>query len=186
MRAAPAAAAASFRAAAEPGLRALGRSLGSALATALRGRRALLVGLDGELGAGKTTLVAAALEALGVRARIASPSYGLVHPYRLNPGADGAAREALHVDLYRVRQPVEMDELDLPGGAGGAGGRLLLVEWFENARGCLGEPDVALLLRHAEPGRRVKATGASRSGERIVDALRRARHPELVLDDRLE
>ena len=176
---------ASFRAGSERGLATLGQALGLALERTLGGGTSLLVGLDGELGAGKTTLAAATLKALGVHSRITSPTYGLVHPYAVNLNDSGAAVDVLHVDLYRLQQPVELDELDLLADASttpGAGGRLLLVEWLENACGRLGAPDVAVFLRHAEPGRLVTARGNSQAGRRIVQLLRTARHRELSLN----
>ena len=176
---------ASFRAHSERGMAALGHALGLALESALAGQPSLLLGLDGELGAGKTTLAAATLKALGVHARITSPTYGLVHPYTVDLNDSGAAVDVLHVDLYRLQQAVELDELDLIADASttpGAGGQLLLVEWLENARGRLGAPDVGLFLRHAEPGRLVTARGNSRAGRQIVNLLRTARHRELILN----
>ena len=174
----------SFRAHSERGMAALGHALGLALASILAGQPSILLGLDGELGAGKTTLVAATLKALGVHARITSPTYGLVHPYSVSLNDSGKAVDVLHVDLYRLQQAVELDELDLladVSAARSAGGQLLLVEWFENARGRLGAPDVAVLLRHAEPGRLISAQGISDVGRQIVRLLRTVSHQELIL-----
>ena len=174
---------ATFRADSERGLAALGHALGLALRGALAGRHLILLGLDGELGTGKTTLAAAILKALGVQARITSPTYGLVHPYTVTLGDSRTILDMLHVDLYRVQQPVELDELDLHGDdptAARASRRLLLVEWFENARGRLGTPDVAVLLQHREPGRSITVKGISDPGKQIVCLLHDARHPDLI------
>ena len=176
---------ASFRAHSERGLAALGNALGLALESALAGQPSILLGLDGELGAGKTTLAAATLKALGVHARITSPTYGLVHPYLVRLNDSGKAVDVLHVDLYRLQQAVELDELDLLADVSTtpcAGGQLLLVEWLEKACGRLGAPDVAVFLRHAEPGRRVTARGISHVGRQVVRLLRTVRHRELSLN----
>ena len=90
--------------------------------------------------------------------------------------------EALHVDLYRLRQPDELDELGLESGiqsTPSAASRLLLVEWFENAAGRLPSPDLAFRLAHAEPGRLVNLRARSAPGARILRLLREAAHPEL-------
>ena len=173
-----------FSARSVDGLTALGRTLGGALKEAIAGRRFLLLALDGELGAGKTTLAAATLGALGVRSRVTSPTYGLVHVHMFVLGDNGPQAEALHVDLYRLRHLAELDELGLEEGVQStpaAACQVLLVEWFENARGRLGRPDLAFRLVHARPGRLVNLRAHSNPGGRILRLLREAAHPELQL-----
>lgn len=97
-----------------------GRRLG-ARAAAVRA----FVALHGPLGAGKTTLVHAACAGAGVREPVTSPTFTLVHEHR------AGALEVRHVDLYRIRDPAELDELgweDLV-----AGTALVFVEWAERA-----------------------------------------------------
>ena len=160
-----------LRAANAGGLTALGRALGTALGEVAGEHQRLLIGLDGELGTGKTTLAAGALAALGVQSIVTSPTYGLVHPYTAELPANGATVEILHVDLYRLTQPAELDELGLDDGfrlAPAAVRRVMLVEWLENAGGRLGIPDLAVRLRHETVGRRVELQANSAAGERIV------------------
>ncbi|MCY3987228.1 MAG: tRNA (adenosine(37)-N6)-threonylcarbamoyltransferase complex ATPase subunit type 1 TsaE [Gammaproteobacteria bacterium] len=166
------------------GLAALGRTLAGALKEAIAGRPLLLLALDGELGTGKTTLAAATLAALGVRSRVTSPTYGLVHAHMFTLAGTGRKVEALHVDLYRLRHLAELDELGLEDGVQStpaAACQVLLVEWFENARGRLGSPDLAFRLKHAKPGRLVNLRAHSTTGGRILRSLRGAAHPELQL-----
>lgn len=170
-----------FSASGAGGLKALGQALGEALCEPLAGGQFLLLALNGELGAGKTTLAGAVLARLGVRGRVSSPTYGLVHPYPLHLSG-GRTAEALHVDLYRLRGPAELDELGLEDGFEATprgAGRLMLVEWFERAGGRLGSPDIALRLSHESSGRRVVVHAESIEGARIVSAVREAPHPEL-------
>lgn len=68
--------------------------------------------LQGDLGAGKSTLARALLRALGVQGAIRSPTYTLVERY---PLADG--HEAWHLDLYRIGQADELDFLGLDEGS---------------------------------------------------------------------
>lgn len=174
--------AATFSAGSVGGLTALGRTLGGALKETVAGRPFLLLALDGELGAGKTTLAAATLGALGVRSAVTSPTYGLVHAHVFALGGNGPKVEVLHVDLYRLRHPAELDELGLEDGVQStpaAACQVLLVEWFENAGGRLGLPDLALRLVHSKPGRLVELRAHSTPGVRILRLLREAAHPEL-------
>lgn len=174
--------AAVFSARSADGLKALGRTLGGALKETVADKPFLLLALDGELGTGKTTLAGATLGALGVRSPVTSPTYGLVHAHVFALAGKGPEVEVLHADLYRLRHPAELDELGLEDGiqsTPAAASRVLLVEWFENARGRLGAPDLACRLRHAEPGRFVDLRAHSTPGGRILRLLREVAHPEL-------
>lgn len=82
-------------------------ALGASLAQALQGLPGGVVYLNGALGAGKTTLVRGWLRALGVTGSIRSPTYTLIEPYAI----DG--RDWLHLDLYRLKAPDELEGLGL-------------------------------------------------------------------------
>lgn len=179
----PVASEASFRIGSASGLTALGRGMGKPLAAAAGLRRSLTLGFDGELGTGKTTLIGGILHALGLNAPVTSPTYGLVHPYAVRPPGAQAELEVLHIDLYRLRHASELDELGLPEefpGAPANAARVLLVEWFANAAGRLGAPDMAICLAHANPGRIVRAQGHSPAGNGVVRSLGGISHPDLA------
>ncbi len=67
-----------------------------------------LVALNGELGAGKTTLTRGLGEALQVRGAVTSPTFVLA---RTHPRVDGPP--LVHVDAYRLQSAVELDDLDI-------------------------------------------------------------------------
>ena len=92
-----------------------------------------VVELHGDLGAGKSTLARALLRALGVTGTIRSPTYTLVEQYPLTVGG-----MALHLDLYRIGAPGELEFLGLDAGDI----RLWLVEWPERGQGALPHPDL--------------------------------------------
>jgi tRNA threonylcarbamoyladenosine biosynthesis protein TsaE len=83
-----------------------------------------VVGLSGELGAGKTTLVRAIAAGLGVRQAVTSPTFALVHRY------DGAACSVYHVDGYRLRRAGEAADLGFDEMARERDA-VILVEWPE-------------------------------------------------------
>jgi tRNA threonylcarbamoyladenosine biosynthesis protein TsaE len=115
------------------------RGFGVSLATALPPASVLF--LEGELGAGKTTLTAGLIGALGFTGAVTSPTYALIHAY---PTPEG---RALHVDAYRVRDAQELYELDLEDLM--AGSRLSVVEWGERLYDDY--PDAPILrLEHLE------------------------------------
>ena len=129
--------------------------LGNALA-ATRPLRAVVF-LQGDLGAGKSTLARAWLRALGVTGAIKSPTYALVERYPI-PGG-----EAAHLDLYRLAAAAELDFLGLDELAAEA--TLWLVEWPERGAGSLPPPDLRVLLVAEGGGRRAVLESASAVGE---------------------
>lgn len=97
------------------------KAFGARLAAALRPGD--VVGLSGPLGIGKTSLARAVLSALGHQGEVPSPSFAIVQPYEtLDP-------PVWHVDLYRIEDVSELDELGLDAAAEG----VLLIEWPEKA-----------------------------------------------------
>lgn len=83
-----------------------------------------VVALSGQLGAGKTSIARGLLAALGLEGEAPSPSYAIVQPY----APPEVAFPVLHVDLYRIDDPDEAEELGLEDARGDS---LLLVEWPE-------------------------------------------------------
>jgi tRNA threonylcarbamoyladenosine biosynthesis protein TsaE len=97
-----------------------------------------VVYLTGDLGAGKTTLARGFLHALGVAGIVHSPSYNLMDVYETNAGP------VVHLDLYRMRDPSELEPLGLRDEA--RPGALWLVEWPQRGEGWLPPPDVVVTL----------------------------------------
>jgi tRNA threonylcarbamoyl adenosine modification protein YjeE len=104
-----------------------------------------VVFLHGDLGAGKSSLARALLRARGVEGPIKSPTYSLVERYATDVG------EALHLDLYRIREAGELEFLGLDDVD--AASRLWLVEWPERGQGSLPAADLAIRLEVAGTGR---------------------------------
>jgi len=119
--------------------------------------------LRGELGAGKTTCVRGLLHALGVTGLVRSPTYTLVEPYRVGD------MNFVHIDLYRLQTPLEVDELGLRDYC--EPGYLLLIEWPERGGLALPAADVDLGLRYADNGRSASASAQSPLGLAWLDNL---------------
>lgn len=120
-----------------------------------------VVHLRGELGAGKSTLARAWLRALGVAGAIRSPTYTLVERYPLPQG------EALHLDLYRIGDAVELEFLGLDE----AEAMLWLVEWPERGGRGLPSPDLVVALSMEGAGRRAELSPGSPVGRAWVASL---------------
>lgn len=83
-----------------------------------------VIALSGPLGAGKTSIARGLLAALGLESEAPSPSFAIVQPY----DPPEVRFPVLHVDLYRIEHPGEIEELGLDDALADS---LLLVEWPE-------------------------------------------------------
>lgn len=88
-----------------------------------------LVALIGDLGTGKTSFAQGVIEGLGVAARAKSPTFAIVHQYR------GAGFPVFHLDVYRLKDPAELESLDFREMFFGPG--VALVEWADRVTGWL-------------------------------------------------
>ncbi len=100
-----------------------------------------VVALEGGLGAGKTTFVAALVRALGNDAEVSSPTFTFWHRYGGTPPLE-------HVDLYRIESAAELPELGLEEAFGPD--RIVFVEWPERIPALV--PDRALRVRISGSG----------------------------------
>ena len=122
-----------------------------------------VVWLQGDLGAGKTTLVRSLLRGLGYAGRVKSPTYTLLEPYELDD------RMVYHLDLYRLAAPDELEWLGIRDLL--TDNDLLLVEWPERGQGVLPEPDLDLVIDYAGEGRRLSARVPTERGARMLASL---------------
>jgi tRNA threonylcarbamoyladenosine biosynthesis protein TsaE len=122
-----------------------GRLLGTAPGASAPCR---VVTLSGELGAGKSTFARGVLRSLGAVGPIKSPSYTLMETYDL-PDI-----QVLHLDLYRLRDPEELENLGLADFH--RPGHLWLVEWPERGAGRLPDPDLGFVFSIAADGHRIE------------------------------
>ncbi|HEY9202563.1 MAG TPA: tRNA (adenosine(37)-N6)-threonylcarbamoyltransferase complex ATPase subunit type 1 TsaE [Gammaproteobacteria bacterium] len=123
--------------------------------------------LQGDLGAGKTTLVRGFLQALGHVGAVKSPTYTLVEPYEIN------GQGIYHFDLYRLGEP---DELEYAGGRDYFDGEsICLIEWPEKAAGYLPVADLLCELayetRNGVQGRACKLQAGTEKGDKIIADL---------------
>jgi len=119
--------------------------------------------LKGDLGAGKTTLVRGMLRHLGYEGAVRSPTYTLLEPYTI----DG--RQLIHLDLYRLADPEELEFLGLRDLL--EADSLVVVEWPQQGVGFLPEVDLLIEIDHLDGGRRLHFEPRSERGEAMVAGL---------------
>jgi tRNA threonylcarbamoyladenosine biosynthesis protein TsaE len=140
-----------------------------------------IVLLNGDLGAGKTTLVRGLLRHLGYQGIVKSPTYTLVEPYLFNETTNNSYKTAkkgggvlykhpiYHFDLYRLADPEELEYI---------GGRdywestaLCLIEWPEKAAGYLPEADLEITIHHQGESRLIEIIKDSTSQQTPTNSI---------------
>ncbi len=125
----------------------LGTALAAAIAEASAAIRTqgLVISITGQLGAGKTSLIRAALRSLGVTGAIKSPSFALVEPYVVS------SLDFYHFDFYRLADPEEFSLAGFRELFGPAS--VCLIEWPEKAGRYLPAADLQIALQVSGEGR---------------------------------
>lgn len=133
---------------------------GAALAAVCRGA---VIYLEGDLGAGKTTFSRGLLRELGVTGAVKSPTFSIVEVYALTDGS------VFHLDLYRLRDPEEVNYLGVADQLGEKD--VLLVEWAGHGKGALPRADLEIRLLHHGEQRRLESEAHSMRGAAMLRKL---------------
>ena len=133
----------------------------------------LTVALDGDLGAGKTTLTRHFAEALGLQARVTSPSFVLMNVYRHPQEADAQAG-LIHADFYRLDDASAESVVAELEEHGAQRPMWVWVEWASRIPRFAQTVDLQLDITVAEEARRYRFTGVSKQGLKAVTALKEA------------
>ncbi|TNF01518.1 MAG: tRNA (adenosine(37)-N6)-threonylcarbamoyltransferase complex ATPase subunit type 1 TsaE [Gammaproteobacteria bacterium] len=141
----------------EEAMVAFGRQLGAVLTDGS------LVFLEGDLGAGKTTLSRGMLSAFGHCGVVKSPTYTLVEPYQLGK------KLIYHFDLYRLGDPEELEYIGIRDYLQQAS--FCLVEWPERGAGMLPAPDLRIQIDIESGARRLVVEANTERGKGAIKKL---------------
>jgi tRNA threonylcarbamoyladenosine biosynthesis protein TsaE len=136
--------------------------LAAALAGALKAP--LVVYLQGDLGSGKTTFTRALVQALGFPGRVKSPTYGLLEHYATDQF------QVLHLDLYRIEKPEEIDFLGIEDLFDER--TVLMIEWPERGAGELPEADLLIQFDHQGARRKLQLQARSAAARSLLAGIR--------------
>ncbi len=140
-------------------------ALGASLARVLV--PGLVIYLQGDLGAGKTTLTRSLLHAAGYEGHVKSPTYTLLEPYEVEIA--GQKVYLFHFDLYRMKTPEEFLDAGFREYFDGDG--ICIVEWPENGDLVLPPPDIDATLTAEGEGRKIRLVGLTDKGVACLQQL---------------
>lgn len=147
----------------EQAMQQLGEQLIKAITPVKASPNGIVLYLNGDLGAGKTTLTRYMLRALGYQGKVKSPTYTLVEEYPL------ATKQIYHFDLYRLADPEELEFMGIRDYF--TEQSLCLLEWAEKGQGLLPPADLNINIAFASQGRTIQLVANSAQGEQIICQL---------------
>lgn len=110
-------------------------------------KNALVISLEGELGAGKTTLTQGLAKLLGIKAKIKSPTFTLMKKYKI-PGLK-KSRFLYHLDCYRLRDHRDLLALGIKDILNN-NENVILIEWPERIKKILPKNHIKIHLDHID------------------------------------
>ena len=108
----------------------------------------LIIGLEGDLGSGKTTFIQGIAQGLGIKDKITSPTFVIMKKYPWEKG------EFFHIDCYRIESEdlLELDFKEIVNQPG----NIVMIEWAERVRDILPDNVVWMKFEHlGEDKRRI-------------------------------
>lgn len=131
-----------------------GENLARQILKRKRGRQSLVIGLEGELGSGKTTFIQGLAMGLGIKDQITSPTFVIMKKYRIRT-CEGltSARCFYHIDCYRLNKPKDLLDLDFKEILENPE-NIIVIEWAEKVKKILPKNTLWIEFEHINRDKR--------------------------------
>ncbi|AAP95413.1 tRNA threonylcarbamoyladenosine biosynthesis protein TsaE [[Haemophilus] ducreyi] len=127
-------------------------------------QHSLVIYLNGELGAGKTTLTRSIVRAFDYNGNVKSPTYALVEEYQL------PTITIYHFDLYRLADPEELEFMGIRDYFQPQ--TLCLLEWADRGKGVIPPADITIQIDYAEQGRHLSLQANTATAKPLLATIK--------------
>jgi tRNA threonylcarbamoyladenosine biosynthesis protein TsaE len=122
----------------------LGEILAKEILKTVPKKTAFIIGLEGDLGGGKTTFLQGFAKGLGIKQKITSPTFVIMKRFQLNNLTIKQFNNFYHIDCYRIKKPKEILDLDFKEIISNPK-NIVAIEWSDRVRKIL--PGGTLILK---------------------------------------
>lgn len=113
----------------------------------IKTKKAVVIALEGELGAGKTVFSKGFAKAIGLRAKIKSPTFNLMKYYRVN------SHNLYHLDCYRLKDYRDLKIFDIKDIISDPA-NIVLIEWADRVKKILPKNHIKVHIDHISKNER--------------------------------